>query len=102
MSLWLTLPVVLSVLTSALVFFSRNHVRYVEWISGVSALITLLASVMLFADVTTLGPQAVAFGQWAAPFGIVFVADMAECRHGSHDCFHWGNHRILCHGRFTT
>ncbi len=76
MSLWLTLPVVLSVLTSALVFFSRNRVRYVEWISGVSALITLLASVMLFADVTTLGPQAVAFGQWAAPFGIVFVADM--------------------------
>ncbi|MGR5175441.1 proton-conducting transporter membrane subunit [Vibrio parahaemolyticus] len=75
MSVWLTLPVAVSVLTAALVFFTRHQARAVEWISGISALFTLLGSVVLLTNVIQQGPQAVAFGQWVAPFGIVFVAD---------------------------
>ncbi|MGR5286483.1 proton-conducting transporter membrane subunit [Vibrio maritimus] len=75
MSMWLTLPVIMSVLTAVLVFFARHNHKLAEAVSGTSALFTLLGSALLLNGVLDHGPQAVAFGQWAAPFGIVFVAD---------------------------
>lgn len=71
----LTLPVVISLLTAVMVFFVRSYSPWVDWLSGISAVATLLVSIGLLVAIVGSGPQAVAFGQWAAPFGIVFVAD---------------------------
>lgn len=74
-SVWLTLPVVLSLLTATGGFFVRNNPKAINWISGSSVILSVFCSVQLLADITTNGPYAVAFGNWMAPFGIVFVAD---------------------------
>ncbi|MBC7003016.1 Na+/H+ antiporter subunit D [Photobacterium sp. BZF1] len=74
-SVWLTLPVVLSLLTATGAFFVRNNHKTINWISGSSVILSVFCSVQLLADITTNGPYAVAFGNWMAPFGIVFVAD---------------------------
>jgi multicomponent Na+:H+ antiporter subunit D len=74
-SIWLTLPVVISLATAVWVFFARSNDRIVEWVSGASVFATFFVSVQLTLNIIAQGPQAVAFGQWAAPFGIVFVAD---------------------------
>lgn len=72
----LVLPVVISLLTAVSVFCTKRKVYLVECISVASTLFTLVGAVFLAGDVIRLGPQAVAFGQWQAPFGIVFVADL--------------------------
>ncbi len=75
-TIWLTLPIVTSLLTAVAVFCTKPKRSRVEAISGISALITLAVAMSLTRDVIQLGPQAVAFGQWMAPFGVVFVADL--------------------------
>ncbi|NAZ94776.1 proton-conducting transporter membrane subunit [Vibrio toranzoniae] len=74
-TIWLTLPVVISLLTAVAIFCAKRHKALVDAISGTSALATLVITALLTYDVINGGPQAVAFGQWSAPFGIVFVAD---------------------------
>ncbi|MDF2153840.1 proton-conducting transporter membrane subunit [Vibrio sp. CAU 1672] len=74
-SLWLTLPIIIPVLTSVVGYFLRSYVRGLSLLSGFSALLVLLITVCLLQEVLANGPQAVAFGRWIAPFGIVFVAD---------------------------
>lgn len=74
--LGLTLPVVISLLTSIITFFARRHLRVLDYVSGISVSVTFCIALALLAGVLNGGPQAVAFGQWAAPFGIVFVADL--------------------------
>lgn len=75
-SILLTLPVVISLFTAIVVLFVREYRRLVEWISGLSVFAALGVSVALTNRVMDFGPQAVAFGGWQAPFGIVFVADL--------------------------
>ncbi len=75
-TIWLTLPIVTSLLTAVALFCTKHKVSLMEGISGTSALITLAVAILLTRDVIQLGPQAVAFGQWMAPFGVVFVADL--------------------------
>ncbi|WP_428774702.1 proton-conducting transporter membrane subunit [Vibrio sp.] len=75
-TIWLTLPIVTSLLTAVAVFGAKRKVYLIESISGASALFTLVVAVLLTSDVIQFGPQAVAFGQWNAPFGVVFVADL--------------------------
>ncbi|PSW18176.1 Na+/H+ antiporter subunit D [Photobacterium sanctipauli] len=74
-SVWITLPVVLSLLTATGAFFVRSNPRAINWISGASVAISVVCSLLLLKDITANGPYAVAFGNWMAPFGIVFVAD---------------------------
>ncbi len=74
-TIWLTLPVVVSLLTAVAIFCVKRNKALVDAISGTSALATLVIAALLTHDVINGGPQAVAFGQWVAPFGIVFVAD---------------------------
>lgn len=74
-SVWLTLPVVLSLLTATGAFFVRHNPRAINWLSGSSVAISVFCSVQLLLDIVANGPYAIAFGNWAAPFGIVFVAD---------------------------
>ncbi|MDF5688351.1 proton-conducting transporter membrane subunit, partial [Vibrio parahaemolyticus] len=74
-SILLTLPVVLSLSTALTIFFVRRSTKSVEWLSGVSAISNLFVAGFLTENIISNGIQAVAFGQWSAPFGIVFVAD---------------------------
>ena len=75
-TIWLTLPVALSLLSAVAIFCAKRHYALVDAISGTSAIATLVVATLLTYDVVQTGPQAVAFGQWAAPFGIVFIADL--------------------------
>jgi len=74
-SIWLTLPVVLSLSTALTIFFVRRKALSVEWLSGTSVVLNLIVAVFLTQNTISDGIQVVAFGQWQAPFGIVFVAD---------------------------
>ncbi|MCG9677621.1 Na+/H+ antiporter subunit D [Vibrio sp. Isolate24] len=74
-TIWLTLPVVISLLTAVAIFCAKRRNELVDAISGTSAIATLVIGIMLTQSIIQSGTQAVAFGQWAAPFGIVFVAD---------------------------
>ncbi|PLX57999.1 MAG: Na+/H+ antiporter subunit D, partial [Vibrio alginolyticus] len=74
-SILLTLPVVLSLSTALTIFFVRRSTKSVEWLSGASAILNLVVAGLLTENIISNGIQAVAFGQWQAPFGIVFVAD---------------------------
>jgi multicomponent Na+:H+ antiporter subunit D len=74
-SLWLTLPMVSSLLTAIWLFTIRHSTRLLMWCSVLSALFNLFVSVQLLVVILDKGPQALALGQWQAPFGIVFVAD---------------------------
>ena len=76
----LTSPVLVALLTAGLVFsYSRSgskKLRTSHVLSMTGAAINLLVSIALCYLVIQQGPQAVAFGNWTAPFGIVFVADL--------------------------
>ncbi|GEA60734.1 proton-conducting transporter transmembrane domain-containing protein [Vibrio comitans] len=74
-SLWLTLPVVGSLLVAVLLFFFKTSTNLVNTISVTAGGAQLAIAGLLVFDIINLGPQSVAFGQWMAPFGIVFVAD---------------------------
>ncbi|NVD08674.1 Na+/H+ antiporter subunit D [Vibrio sp. JPW-9-11-11] len=73
--LLLTLPVVVALSSALLLYTLRSQARLVEWVSVVSALAQLVVTLFLMNQVIVSGVQVVAFGEWAAPFGIVFVAD---------------------------
>lgn len=75
-TIWLTLPIVISLLTALAVFIAKGKICLAERISGASALLTVCVAACLTSDVIQHGPVAVAFGQWFAPFGVVFVADL--------------------------
>jgi multicomponent Na+:H+ antiporter subunit D len=74
--LLLTLPVLLPMLTAALVFFVGKNPRRVNQVSIISASLSVIIAGFLLNMIMTSGPQSVAFGNWTAPFGIVFVADL--------------------------
>lgn len=75
-TIWLTLPIVISLLTAVAVFIAKGKICLAERISGASALLTVCVAAFLTSDVIQHGPVAVAFGQWFSPFGVVFVADL--------------------------
>ena len=75
-SLLLTLPVVTSLITAFLVYTCQRHSRLINQISVTGAGLNLAFGILLSHAIITQGPQAVAFGDWAAPFGIIFVADL--------------------------
>lgn len=77
LSMWLLiLPVLLPLLTAALSLLLRKQPRVVDVLSVSGAVLSLVVSAGLMQQVIMAGPQAVAMGNWVAPFGIVFVADL--------------------------
>lgn len=72
----LTLPVVIPLLTAVACLFFLQRNRVVTVISSVGAVLSLVITALLMQQVLVDGTQAVAFGNWVAPFGIVFVADL--------------------------
>lgn len=76
MSAWfIVLPVLLPLISACACAFSYRSQRVASWFSSIGALLTLFSAIAVFYTVQGQGIQVTAFGSWAAPFGIVFVAD---------------------------
>jgi multicomponent Na+:H+ antiporter subunit D len=74
MSWFLAAPLVVPFLTAVLAFLTRFGAAG-RWISVVGNAVLLLASGVLMAQVLDHGVIAGQMGSWAAPFGIILVAD---------------------------
>lgn len=74
---WLpVLPVIFPLCGAFFIFLFRGNHRTVTLISGSTAAVGLIISILLTQQVYQYGPQAVFLGNWPAPFGIVFAADL--------------------------
>ncbi|WP_211749645.1 Na+/H+ antiporter subunit D [Paenibacillus sp. Marseille-Q4541] len=69
------LPIFMPVLTGILLILFMRSIRLQRVISGIGSLVTLGIAILLFYTVSTSGLQILNMGGWAAPYGIVFVAD---------------------------
>lgn len=72
----LVLPVITPLLCGLLCFLIRQRRRLVTSVTMAGSFVTLGFVIYLLIAVLQLGPQAVSFGQWPAPFGIAFAADI--------------------------
>jgi multicomponent Na+:H+ antiporter subunit D len=72
----LILPIVMPFLAAALALLWRDHRRLQRALALAGAAGILAAGVALVAVVRRGGPLVLEVGNWPAPFGIVFVADM--------------------------
>lgn len=71
----LVLPLLIPLLTAALLIFVSKSVGVQRAISVISAIGTLTAAVVLLITVKKDGIQTVNVGSWDAPFGITLVSD---------------------------
>ncbi|WP_087026432.1 proton-conducting transporter membrane subunit [Thaumasiovibrio subtropicus] len=72
----LTLPVIIPLIAATAGFFIRHSHSWATRVGIGAASLSMLAAIGLMLEVLNHGPQAVAFGSWSAPFGIVFAADI--------------------------
>ncbi len=76
MSILLLLPILIPLVTAIVTLLFHRRVIAQRVTGTVGAAMLLGASVALLVQVATNGIQAVQFGNWPAPFGITFVADL--------------------------
>ncbi|MFA7428970.1 MAG: proton-conducting transporter membrane subunit [Rhodospirillaceae bacterium] len=72
----LVLPIIIPLLAATLAFTVRGWPIVQRSVSLLGMLSMLLSGLHLLSLVSAGGPQAVAISTWAAPFGIVLVADL--------------------------
>lgn len=72
----LILPIIIPLITAVLLIFTARSITAQRWISAISALGTLAASLILIHKVNEDGIQTLNLGNWPAPFGITLVSDM--------------------------
>jgi multicomponent Na+:H+ antiporter subunit D len=72
----LLLPILIPVLTAMVALLVRGSRLAVRAVSVTGAVMLLVAGCALFAAVWSEGPQVLRLGNWPAPFGVVFVADL--------------------------
>mgnify|MGYP001365055591 CR=1 FL=1 len=70
------LPIVIPLLIGVLLIFLKEKKQWQHLLSAVALLISTGVTLYLVHDVAENGIQTLAAGNWPAPFGIVFVADM--------------------------
>ncbi|WP_054955341.1 Na+/H+ antiporter subunit D [Paenibacillus dakarensis] len=70
------LPLLIPLLTAVILIFLSKRVKAQRWISIISVVINIIATVLLVAQVQNDGIQTLFMGGWMPPYGIVFVADM--------------------------
>ena len=68
-------PLLLQLLLSIILMFSWNRISWQRVISIIGGFINIAVSVWLFSFIWNEGTHTVQAGNWAAPFGITFVAD---------------------------
>lgn len=72
----LILPILIPFITAAILMFLHKKVVMQRWISVLSSLATIIASLILVQKVHRDGIQSLYLGSWEAPFGITLVSDM--------------------------
>jgi multicomponent Na+:H+ antiporter subunit D len=76
MNILILLPVIVPLITIAIGLFTRGS-KGVQQIFGIGGIaIQLIVAISIFQVVSTQGIQVVQLGNWPAPFGITFVADL--------------------------
>lgn len=76
MRILLLLPIIIPFATAIACLFGWGRRELQRGLSVVGALLLLAASVALLLEVDRTGIQATQIGNWPAPFGITFVADL--------------------------
>lgn len=72
----LVLPVLIPLLTACASAFSFRSKTLASIVSCTGALAALICAIIIMSNVIMYGTQVTEFGNWEAPFGIVFVADI--------------------------
>lgn len=72
----LVMPIVLPLLSGILLIFFKDRIRVQRGISMMTLLISTFITLIIIQQVHQEGIQILQFGGWAAPYGIVLVADM--------------------------
>ncbi|TMU84547.1 Na+/H+ antiporter subunit D [Bacillus sp. BHET2] len=72
----LILPILIPLFTAIILMFISKNVKLQRWISSLTTLATVAASLVLINTVYHDGIQTVNLGSWVAPFGITLVSDM--------------------------
>jgi multicomponent Na+:H+ antiporter subunit D len=72
----LVLPIIVPLLTAAVLLLSPRRPLLQRWISFGGSIIEALAAIALFVHVQQHGIQVLQSGEWPAPFGITLVADL--------------------------
>ena len=75
MSNLIVLPMVIPILIGIILIFFRPYIKIQRLISVISIILTGGLSLYLLSKIQTNGIMTLEFGDWEAPFGIVFVAD---------------------------
>ncbi|HLR03515.1 MAG TPA: Na+/H+ antiporter subunit D [Virgibacillus sp.] len=75
MSNLIMLPMVIPIMTGIILVFLRPFIRMQRLVSALSMLLIVGIGVYLLGHIHDNGIMTLAFGDWDAPFGIVFVAD---------------------------
>lgn len=70
------LPLVIPLIAGLVMVFSRRQIVFQRFLSVLSLLAVVLASIVLIRQIAIDGIQVLQLGGWEAPFGISFVADM--------------------------
>lgn len=72
----IVLPVILPLLFAVIMLFAWKYISLQRILNLAGSLILLIVSVLLFTTVLSDGVQSINLGNWKAPFGIVFAADI--------------------------
>src|SRR5699024_3782388 len=75
MSNLIVLPMIIPVITGIILVFLRPYLKLQGLFSVLSIILTGALSVYLLQQIQTQGILSLEFGDWEAPYGIVFVAD---------------------------
>ncbi|QDI93165.1 Na+/H+ antiporter subunit D [Salicibibacter halophilus] len=70
------LPLLIPLLTGVLLIFFRKQIKVQRYVTTLSLLLLMAATVVLTHQVSVEGTQTLNLGGWEPPFGIVLVADM--------------------------
>ncbi|WP_019156134.1 Na+/H+ antiporter subunit D [Robertmurraya massiliosenegalensis] len=70
------LPILIPLLTAAVLILFHKKIKMQRWISALSSIVTIFAAVALVQNVHKNGIQTLNIASWEAPFGISLVSDM--------------------------
>lgn len=69
-------PILIPLVTGVLLIFLKEKLKLQRFLSAIGLMLSTAVTVALVQQVSEKGIQTLAAGDWPAPFGIVFVADM--------------------------
>ncbi|MGM7722584.1 Na+/H+ antiporter subunit D [Metabacillus sp. Hm71] len=70
------LPIAIPLFAGIILIFFNKNIKIQRWLSAIASLAGIMISCIIVQTVHTNGIQTLEIGNWKAPYGIVFVADM--------------------------